>query len=252
MSSNNTQNSSQSQFSGTFFVWKNRGETLATLLERFRNEKDLDDTVLLTYAGRLDPMAEGLVPVLAGDDRFNKDKMLGMKKTYEVEILFGVSTDTQDPLGIIEEVKFSQPKNLEEILEKIKSIKSLPYPAYSSVPVEGKPLFRHARDGHTVEIPEKKINIYSVKRIEDREQTLEEIVLEIIDSVKKVQGDFRQNEIIENWQNLSEKYPNQEVFVLKIEIECSSGTYMRSVAKWVGEQVHIPTIAYKIIRTKMG
>jgi tRNA U55 pseudouridine synthase TruB len=100
------QPSSQS-FSGIFPVQKERGETLAVLLERFRSEYTLDDTTKLTYAGRLDPMAEGLVLVLAGESRFQKDTLLGLAKEYEIEVLFGIATDTLDPLGVITETNIT-------------------------------------------------------------------------------------------------------------------------------------------------
>ncbi|MEY2671815.1 MAG: tRNA pseudouridine synthase tRNA pseudouridine55 synthase, partial [Candidatus Parcubacteria bacterium] len=43
----------------------------------------------MTYAGRLDPVAEGLLLVLVGDDCKEKDKYLDLNKEYELSILFG-------------------------------------------------------------------------------------------------------------------------------------------------------------------
>ncbi|MCX6720304.1 MAG: hypothetical protein NTW11_00645 [Candidatus Staskawiczbacteria bacterium] len=55
--------------------------------------------VPMTYAGRLDPMASGVLVVLAGPEIKNKEKYLALDKEYEFSILFGFSTDTYDILG---------------------------------------------------------------------------------------------------------------------------------------------------------
>ena len=50
--------------------------------------------------GRLDPLAEGVLLILIGDECKNKEKYLGLDKEYEVAIIFGISTDTGDALGL--------------------------------------------------------------------------------------------------------------------------------------------------------
>ncbi len=55
----------------------------------------------ITHTGSLDPMAEGVVVVLTGEDRFLKEKYSNSDKEYEFEILIGVSTDSHDLLGLI-------------------------------------------------------------------------------------------------------------------------------------------------------
>ena len=83
------------------FVNKQPGETPLEALARYRATRpDLVATTPMTYAGRLDPMASGTLLVLVGDECKNKDAYLGLDKEYEIEVLFGISTDTQDALGI--------------------------------------------------------------------------------------------------------------------------------------------------------
>ena len=53
----------------------------------------------MTYAGRLDPMASGLLIVLAGEETKNKEKYLNLDKEYLFEVLFGFKTVTYDFLG---------------------------------------------------------------------------------------------------------------------------------------------------------
>ncbi len=235
---------------GIFSVQKMRGETLATLLARFRSENNLSLTTKLTYAGRLDPMAEGLVLILAGESRFQKDKLLGLTKIYEMEIMLGISTDTEDVLGLITDVNFEkvEENKIRQIINEITSITSLAYPMYSSVPVAGKALFMHAREGNVVEIPEKKVSISNVEILEIRNAAIND--LNIISDIKKVEGDFRQAEIINKWQEHLDK--NNEVILIKIRASVSSGTYMRSLARWVGEQLGVPALAYTIRRTSIG
>ena len=82
-------------------VNKKEGETPLAALERLCRDHGIYEKV--TYAGRLDPMASGLLLVLSGDDVHKKDSMLEHTKTYEFTILLGVATDTGDILGKVTE-----------------------------------------------------------------------------------------------------------------------------------------------------
>ncbi len=82
-------------------VNKKEGETPLAALERLCRDHGIYEKV--TYAGRLDPMASGLLLVLSGDDVHKKDSMLEHTKTYEFTILLGAATDTGDILGKVTE-----------------------------------------------------------------------------------------------------------------------------------------------------
>jgi len=260
MSSNNTQKDSLSQhFGGIYPIYKERGETLSMLLQRFRKVHNLDEKVLLTYAGRLDPMADGVVIVLAGDARFQKDKMLGLDKVYEMKVLCGVATDSLDVLGIIEKIdliKNIPDSEIKDVVGQIKDIKVLPYPMYSSRPVGGKPLFMHARAGTDVAVPDKKIKIFEVEILNIEKENLGEIIFKIENDIDKVVGDFRQEEIKKSWQKIrqemKEKHGNKVVTMINIRAKVSSGTYMRSLAEWIGDKLSCPALAYSITRLKVG
>lgn len=75
----------------TALIYKHIGETPLEALERFRREQGIAADVPMTYAGRLDPMAEGLLLILLGEECKNKEKYLGLDKEYEVEVLFGIT-----------------------------------------------------------------------------------------------------------------------------------------------------------------
>ena len=78
---------------------KKEGETPLLALENFRAKNPKYLNVPMTYAGRLDPMASGVLLILAGAETKNKDKYLVLNKEYDFSMLFGFSTDTYDILG---------------------------------------------------------------------------------------------------------------------------------------------------------
>lgn len=256
MFKHNTKKDASGQiFSGIFPIEKARGETLSDLLKRFRLENNLSEDIPLTYAGRLDPMADGMVIILAGDARFQKDKMLGLEKVYEMEILLGVSTDSQDTLGLVEKhppaggFENITESKIRDVIGQIKDISVLPYPIYSSRPVNGKPLFSYARAGEEVELPEKKVKIFEVELLSIQSLALDKLVKSILEDIDKVNGDFRQEDIKKSWKEISN---DKEVTLVKVRTKVSSGTYMRSLAKWVGGKLGVPALAYSISRKKIG
>ena len=102
------------------------------------------------FAGRLDPLAHGVLLLMIGDENKNRDKYLSFPKVYEFQVLFGVATDTYDALGFLQSTKLKNtPDNLDvQIAEFInnkigKQVQV--YPPYSSKAVLGKPLFWWAR-----------------------------------------------------------------------------------------------------------
>ena len=151
---------------GVHVLWKRVGETPLECVERFRGEHTELLGVPLTYAGRLDPMAEGVLVVLSGEAIVRKDEYLGLPKKYTVEVLWGVETDTLDVLGLVSE-KFSKDvsiptgESVTDFLGTQVGKINQKYPAYSSKPVEGKPLFQWAREGRLGEIiiPEHEVEI---------------------------------------------------------------------------------------------
>jgi tRNA U55 pseudouridine synthase TruB len=127
----------------------------------------------------------------------------------------------------------------------------LPYPNYSSIPVQGKPLFMHARANNKVVLPIKNVTIYSLELLGTKEVLLEDLVKQSIEVIKKVQGDFRQEEIMQQWQQLIEADGDKQIQIVTIRTTVSSGTYMRSLAEKMGKLLKVPALASKIIRTKV-
>ena len=209
-------------------------------------------------------MASGLLLILAGEEAKNKEKYLGLDKEYKFEVLFGFSTDTHDILGLPPRPCLGGKGKVllslmgqAELEEKIKNeIKSFvgesiqKYPMYSSKTVKGKPLFAYARVGEEVEIPERKILIKKLTLLKVRKIDNKKLLGNIEKRIKKVKGDFRQEEILKIWKKeLKEK---GDYFIGSFKIRCSSGTYVRVVADTLGDRLKVLSLAYSIKRTKVG
>jgi tRNA pseudouridine55 synthase len=202
-------------------------------------------------------MAEGLLLVLIGEECKKKEKYLKLDKEYEFQVLFGFATDTYDTLGKIKHSIILTNCRIDKLSESIKKeIKKFrgsmiqKYPMYSSKTIKGKPLFSYARGEKEVEVPEREIYIKELKFLKVKKIQSKKLLKSIIERIKKVKGDFRQKEILKLWQkNLKNK---GLYFIADFKIKCSSGTYVRSIANYLGEELALPTLAFSIKRTKIG
>ena len=234
-------------------LYKNIGETPLECIERFRLEnKEYEDTNM-TYLGRLDPMAEGLMLVLAGNTK-DKDKYLSLDKTYEFEVLWGFETDTYDILGLVtntgpipQKLDFKMEKLLEEIREK----KTQKYPVYSSK-IFNKDFMKVRGRTSELETPERGIRIFSIEHINTRLEKQEDVLKEIINKIDLVKGDFRQVEIKERWNNELGIMSGEKFLVSHFKASVSSGTYIRSLAQEMGQKLGTSALAYSIKRTRVG
>lgn len=246
--SNNTQKTQNSQTKQVFLVDKSAGETLAVFVERFRQEQNIAKDVPVTYAGRLDPMASGAMLMLIGEECKNKDKYLKADKTYKFEVLFGIETDTLDMLGIVKSFREYLPNKQEVLinLEKIKTLKEFFYPDFSSKTVGGVPLFTHAKQ-RSLPIDKPKIfgEIKSIDLLDLVQTDFKTIVEDKIEIIKKVQGDFRQEEILKGWQEFIKEHGQEKYAIATIEATVSSGIYIRTICQLLGG------LAYSIDRTKI-
>jgi len=242
---------------------KKEGETPLQSLEKFRRKNTEYKNLKMTYAGRLDPMASGVLIILIGDEIKKKEKYLNLKKEYVFEVLFGFATDTYDILGKI--IKNTQNFSLhkKELEKKIKdNLKCFTgkfmqkYPLYSSKTVRGKQLFEYARSNEEVKIPEREVFVESLKFNKIKLINKKNLLQNIEKRINKVKGDFRQEDILKIWRkNLIFKKNNkkEEKFcVISFKIKCGSGTYVRGIANSLGNRINIPAFAFSIKRTKVG
>lgn len=235
--------------------YKKRGQTPLALIDDLK--KDIPELVntSIGYAGRLDPMAEGLVLLLLNDKNKERSRFEKIKKVYESEILFGVETDTFDALGIAHAnqiVKVDR-KMLNESLQQLIGKQDHQYPPFSSPLVQGKPLWQWAKEGRIseVQIPSKTIEIYKAELLELVEKSAKDIQEHIVKKISEIVGDFRQKEIIASWKSFFNK--RKENFqVATVLFDVSSGTYIRSLALRLGRINNTGAIALSIKRTQLG
>ncbi|HEX9805051.1 MAG TPA: hypothetical protein VGA67_05190, partial [Candidatus Dojkabacteria bacterium] len=124
---------------------KRVGETPLEAIEKFRENHPEYEDVKMAYAGRLDPMASGLLLVLIGEECRKRDQYQNLDKVYEFEIILGIETDSLDILGLITKNSLQYRKSeilpqLERIVAKFPKKFKQKYPLYSSKTINGKPL----------------------------------------------------------------------------------------------------------------
>ncbi len=251
----------------TITMWKRIGETPREAVERLRAARPRLRDSKLAYAGRLDPMAEGKLLVVVGDACTQMVRYTGLDKTYEVEILFGVESDTGDILGIVQCVPPHAPvpteRTIADALEKRVGDIQMCYPAYSSKTVSGKPLFEWALLNRLseIDIPVRDSRIYrarlcSVQSISSSEvmasvRTRIAALATVTEPSKELGRDFRRKEVLASWEQVLASGP--ESFLLaRIEVTCSSGTYMRSLASLLAQDLGTHGLAFSITRTWIG
>ncbi|MBA3789400.1 hypothetical protein H0X32_03350 [Patescibacteria group bacterium] len=246
---------------------KKRGETPLETLEAWKSQHSALAGIPTSYAGRLDPMAEGKLLVLLGDECKKQDQYTKLDKEYEIEVLLDMKTDTGDVLGIGEyggKVTFPDRAALRPVLSHELGPRSHRYPIFSSKTVNGKPLFLYALEGTLSEItiPEHIETIYRIihensyrlSTIELKKR-LDELLAHIprSDEPSKILGaDFRQDAVRARWNEIFKTLPNRQFEILKLRVICASGSYMRTLAERIGTSLGTTGLALSINRTKIG
>lgn len=250
---------------GVLNLYKKRGETPLERITRFKLENPGFEEVKMSYAGRLDPMAEGVLLVLVGEENKRRHTYLDFRKDYIFDVLFGVRTDTYDILGKVSEdveVPYNFSDLTEQVARELANFKGRimqSYPPFSSKPVKGKegkgrPLFEWAREGNLalIEIPEKEVEIYEIQPLLTYTLPRDLLSKLIFETIVRVNGDFRQKSIFESWVKFFEATQRDLFDVVRLKISCSSGTYVRGIVNSLGKKIGVPTLAFKIVRTKIG
>lgn len=168
-------------------------------------------TKKIGHAGTLDPMATGVLPVFVGNATKACDIMPDSSKAYRASFRFGQQTDTQDSTGnVIRTSEVNCSKaDVISVLPKFTGDIMQIPPMYSAVSVNGKRLYELARQGLEVEREPRRITVFSLILEEFSEDT------------------------------------GEGVFY----VECSKGTYIRTLINDIGELLGCGGIMTALVRT---
>lgn len=214
-----------------------------------------------THTGTLDPMAEGIVVVLTGADRFSKEKYALWRKTYRFEVLFGITTDSLDLLGLPTQIKPPQIESSE--LQKKLSL-ALPQfigeyaqtlPDFSAKRLGGESYFDKAKRGELLPSTTELVTLFSLDFLSVRSASFIEVQREIKQKINLVTGDFRQSEIHRAWQDafgLLQASSGPQLYIASFEAVTSKRTYIRALVRDLSNSIGIPATTYSISRTRNG
>jgi tRNA pseudouridine55 synthase len=196
---------------GVLLLAKPPGITSHDLVDQVR--RALPRKTKVGHAGTLDPFATGLMLVLVGQGTRLQRYLVGLPKAYRVRARFGVTSTTGDPTG---ELSVTGARTNEDAvrwaLEPLTGEIRQRVPAYSAVKVDGVRLYKRARAGEEVELPERTLRI-------DR--------LDLIGFDEAAQQ-------------------------ADLEVECSSGTYVRQLVADLGELCGAGAHCTALERTRVG
>lgn len=238
-------------------IYKPLGLTPLEALDLWRARHPEWQGVSMTYTGRLDPMAEGVVVVLIGEALKQQAQFQKQTKVYLATVLFGAQTDTYDVLGI--PASLLDTKNLDwakvkSELFKLESGFKFKLPPYSSYKIRGKPLFWWALMNRLkeVEIPERTVEIYRIEYQGHNYLTNNELRQKLSEKLNLVKGNFRQRPISQEWQKLTANKSSCNYLTVSFRLHCQSGTYIRAVAQHLGNRFGCGAILWNLVREQVG
>ena len=204
------------------------------------------------HTGTLDPMATGVLPVAIGNATRFIEYLDKDAKTYVAGVKLGIMTDTLDVWG--ESVRDS--RNINKIdfdteliiktIQKFKGVIEQEPPMYSAIKVDGKKLYEYARKEEEVEIPKRKIKIFDIEYIDKGNKKYLEELTGIRTELTGIADD--PSSMIAGTKNIR---PDDESDFY-IRVECSRGTYVRSLIRDIGRELGTDAVMSYLVRTKSG
>ncbi|SDG71761.1 tRNA pseudouridine(55) synthase TruB [Desulfosporosinus hippei] len=167
------------------------------------------------HTGTLDPGVAGVLPICVGKATRLAEYITDQGKNYIAEVKFGITTDTQDAYGkVIQEALPSLDKaDLERILPDFTGKISQFPPLFSAVRKEGKHLYEYARKGIPIEVTPREVLIYKLN--------------------------------LEQWYE--GEFPKAV-----LNIECSKGTYIRTICHDLGQTLGCGAHMSYLVRVRSG
>ncbi len=194
---------------GIINVYKEQGYTSHDVVARLRG---ILHTKKIGHTGTLDPMAEGVLPVCIGDATKLCESFTDHDKEYEAGMILGITYDTLDITGVIQETKevMSTEEEITAAIRKfIGGYDQVP-PMYSAKKVDGRKLYDLARSGRVIERSSVFVNIYDI-------------------------------------EILSVNIPH-----VQMRVKCGKGTYIRSLIDDIGKELGCGAAMEALTRTRVG
>lgn len=150
---------------GFLLINKPEGITSYDVIRRLK--PFLPKKTKIGHSGTLDPFATGLLIIAIGRHYTRQlNTLLNLDKTYQAEITFGTNTDSYDIDGVI---TYTHPKKIVltendifPVINKFKGTIEQTPPIYSAKKVNGKPAYKHAREGTAIELKKAIVTIYEI------------------------------------------------------------------------------------------
>ena len=164
---------SRLNLNGVVVINKTKGVSSNKVLQQL---KYLFNAPKAGHTGTLDPMATGVLPICFGRATKIAQYLLDADKEYIATIKLGIETDSGDAEGQIiaknSDIPSLSYRLIEEVLANFRgNISQIP-PMYSALKYNGQPLYKIAREGKSVEIKPRNINIYELKLLDFDKDTL--------------------------------------------------------------------------------
>ncbi len=187
------------------------------------------------HAGTLDPLADGVLPIAVGGATRMIDFLHSQPKRYLAVVMFGVATDTQDLEGRLTARSARVPgiAALRSVLASMVGVQSQRPPAYSAIKVQGRRAYDLARGGRPPDLPAREIHFHSLE----------------LSDVGWWNGDDLSGA---GMSHLRDDYGNGGRLVVAIDVSCGAGTYIRSLARDLGERLGTFSCLAGLRRTAVG
>ncbi len=194
---------------GIINVYKEAGMTSFDVVAKVRH---LFNISKCGHLGTLDPMAEGVLPVLVGYATRFADYLSSVDKEYIAEFKLGERSQSYDNSSEIEKVsdKIVSEYDIKNVLQYLTGKISLKVPAYSAKKINGVRAYKLARKGEIEDAGEKEMEIYSIELL------------------------------------------NYEYPLGIIKVSCGKGTYIRSIINTLGDHLGTGALMSGLIRSANG
>lgn len=193
------------------------------------------------HAGTLDPLATGVLIICTGKSTKRIDELQAHTKEYVATLKLGATTPSFD-METAEDATFPTEHITRQLVEeKLKNfigrIEQVP-PTFSAVKVDGKRAFKYARQGEEVELKAKVLVIDELEILHFGMVTNESNGAEEADARERIRYQS---------DNLSDSHLS-----LTLRVVCSKGTYIRALARDIGEALGSGAYLTGLVRTRIG